>query len=92
MWRVIKRWVAAWRRDEPRPTVLSVSVDPSKCLAHEWCVHLCPGVFEFRDGSAQVKVDAAAYFVSHGAQIVRAGRECPTEAIRVQVKELPNDH
>lgn len=90
MWSAVKRWLATCWRGKPQPVtdrVIGVSVDPAKCLAHEWCVHLCPEVFEYRDGSAQVRASAESFFDSRSPQILRAERECPTEAIRVRVEK-----
>jgi ferredoxin len=96
MWDVVKRWLAALRQRRSQPEVLrrvtanaritAVSVDPAKCLAHEWCVHVCPEVFEFHGTSARVRPGAAGYFDSHKAQILRAEDECPVQAIRVKVE------
>lgn len=88
MLRLLRRLLAFVRRPEaetlPTVRISGVSVDPTTCLAHEWCVHLCPQVFELRDGSARPTSDAASYFESHNAQILRAEAECPVEAIKVE--------
>jgi ferredoxin len=66
-----------------------VTVDAAKCLAHEWCVHVCPKVFEFRDGSAHIKNDAFKHFESRKVEILRAEAECPVDAIKVDVEDAP---
>jgi len=77
------------RATAPEAQITRVSVDAAKCLAHEWCVHVCPEVFEFRDGSAHVKNDAFKYFASKKAKILRVEAECPVEAIKVDVENAP---
>jgi ferredoxin len=93
----LKRFLAAlWGKTQspvairvtaPGAHITRVSVDAAKCLAHEWCVHVCPEVSEFRDGSAHVRSEASKYFVSKKAEILRAEAECPVEAIKVDVDD-----
>jgi ferredoxin len=94
MWAEIKGWLATFWRPPPAAArrvpagarITAVSVDPMRCLAHEWCAHVCPQVFEIELACARVRPGAAEYFTSHETQILRAEDECPTQAIRVTVE------
>jgi ferredoxin len=63
--------------------VREVYVDPDKCICHEWCVHVCPDVFEMdrEHATARVREDASTFFESHALKIAQAVRECPVNAI-----------
>jgi ferredoxin len=71
--------------------VHNVRIDPDKCICHEWCIHLCPEVFELSQehAIARVKDGAAAFFQTHSTQIVQAVRECPVGAIEAAVDHDP---
>jgi len=61
---------------------VKVTVDVELCAGHGACMVTCPSVFTIcDDGYAEVLVDTVP--VELEAQVQRAERECPTQAISI---------
>ena len=67
-----------------RRRIVTVSVDPGVCLAHELCVEACPQVFSLVEGFVTLNPDFQQYLESHSEQILKAEALCPTRAIVVE--------
>jgi ferredoxin len=69
---------------EPLPKVTYVVVDPKICLAHEYCVSVCPEVFNITSGVVALNEGAERLYESKAMKILEAERLCPVDAIKVQ--------
>jgi ferredoxin len=69
---------------EPSPKVTYVVVHSEICLAHEYCVSVCPEVFNVTSGVVALNEGAERLYESKGMEILEAERLCPVDAIKVQ--------
>jgi ferredoxin len=68
----------------PSPKVTYVVVDSKICLAHEYCVSVCPEVFNVTSGVVALNEGAERHYESKAREILEAERLCPVDAIKVQ--------
>jgi ferredoxin len=63
---------------------MKATVDKDTCIGCELCVNHCPEVFA-PDGEGKVKVIANPVPAAAEAKCRIAGKECPVEAIKINI-------
>ncbi|NPA91014.1 MAG: ferredoxin [Chloroflexi bacterium] len=63
-----------------RQPVLRIEIDRQSCTGMAECVRIAPQVFALDEENMAIVVDASA---ATREQLLRAARECPTQAIRL---------